>query len=92
MNTYQCTNGDRVTKAVIDRNVRKAKELKIAQFTMLNGYAVCEDCKRNDCTPIDCSHDISVDQCQKIGQSEKAWSIDNITLRGRKCHRKHDKL
>ena len=90
-NSYQMSNGERVLKTVIDARVKKAKEQKLEKFIDDNGYPYCEDCERNDCKPIDCSHDISVDQCQKQGMSELAWDINNITLRGRACHRKHDK-
>lgn len=57
-----------------------------------HGYLFCEDCGKNNCTPIDCSHDLSVDQCKKQSKTELAWSVDNITLRGRPCHSKYDRL
>lgn len=90
-NTYQMSNGERVLKTVVDSRVRKAKAQKIEQIIDDFGYVFCEDCKRNDCVPIDCSHDLSVDQCQKQGKTELSWDINNITMRGRRCHNKHDK-
>lgn len=91
MNSYNTSSGIRVTKVEIDKLVRKAKEEKIAQMMDEYGYIFCEDCKQNDCKPIDCSHDISVKECQESGKSELAWDVNNITMRGRKCHQKHDK-
>lgn len=85
------SNGERVLKTVIDSRVREAKAEKIQQMLDEHGYVFCEDCERNDCKPVDCSHDVSVDQCQKQGKSELAWDVNNITMRGRPCHRKHDK-
>lgn len=85
-NSYLMSNGERIKKSVIDARIRKAKEQKIEQFINDNDYVYCEDCKRNDCAPIDCSHDVSVDECQKSGRSELAWDVNNITMRGRKCH------
>lgn len=91
MTTYRMSNGDRVKKSVLDRNVKEAKKKKLELFIEEYGYAFCEDCKNNDCKPIDCSHDISVKECQESGRSELAWDINNITLRGRPCHNKWDK-
>ena len=82
-----------VQKSIIDSRVKKAKAQKLADQLEAEGYNFCQDCKRNDCKPVDCSHDISVDQCQKDPDTplELAWDLNNITLRGRKCHRIHDK-
>lgn len=57
------------------------------------GYIFCEECGRNanSGVPIDCSHTISVDEAQKRGRAELAWSVDNIKMRCRLCHRIHDK-
>lgn len=92
MSHYRCSDGSKVSKAAIDANVRKAKALKIQQHLDEHGYLFCTECFRNDCKPIDCSHVISVDECQKTGQSELAWDLNNITILGRKCHQKRDKL
>lgn len=89
-NTYSCSDGTRVTKTEIDRKVHTAKDRKIEAMRDEYGYVFCEDCERNDCKPIDCSHDLSVNECQKQGKTELAWDVDNITMRGRKCHQKHD--
>ena len=90
MNSYKCSDGTRVPKSIIDRKVRFAKQTKLRQFFDEHGYYFCEECKVSTGTYIDCSHDISVDQCQKQGRTELAWDVNNITLRCRECHVKHD--
>ncbi|NQU54090.1 MAG: hypothetical protein HQ522_16295 [Bacteroidetes bacterium] len=92
MGTFKTTTGEKITKAAIDRKVRAAKQEKINQMIETYGYVFCEDCNRNDCTPVDCSHDKSVDWCQKNGCVELAWDVDNITMLGRKHHQKKDGL
>lgn len=91
-NTYEDSYGKRWTSAQVERKIQSAKMLKAQEFMDEYGYFFCEDCGRNDCLPIDMSHDTSVDYCKKMGQVELAWAVNNITLRGRPCHRKHDKL
>lgn len=61
------------------------------QFDEL-GYNVCIECMRNDCKPVDCSHDISVKQAKETGRAELCWDVNNIKPRGRECHQKLDKL
>lgn len=92
MNHYKTSNGERVSKAKIDQMVRLAKSRRLEMQEIVYGYNFCEDCKRNATgTRLDCSHEISVDECQKSGRSELAWDIDNIRIRCRECHQKHDK-
>ena len=91
MNTYKTSTGERLSKSVIDARVRKAKKEKIDEQFGEHGYNFCEDCKRSAGVYLDCSHDVSVDQCQKQGKSELAYDTNNITIRCRDCHRKHDK-
>jgi len=90
MNTYSTNTGERFTTPQIDLKVRKAKKQKIDEFIDEHGYVFCEECKRNDCVPVDCSHDISVKEAKESGQSQLSWDVSNITLRGRSCHNKHD--
>jgi len=92
MNHYFTSTGERVSKSVIDSRVRKAKAQKIESMIDEYGYVFCEDCRRNDCKPVDCSHDISVKKCQEERMVQFAWDVDNITMRGRRCHQKHDNL
>lgn len=92
MNHYFTSTGERVSKSTIDRRIREAKQRKINQMIEDYGYIFCEDCQQNDCVPVDCSHNISVDECQKTRRTELAWDISNITMRCRICHKKYDKL
>lgn len=91
MGKYSCSDGTKVSQDQIDRKIRKAKAKKLQIFLEKNGYIYCEECKRNDCKPVDCSHDVSVKECKETGKTELAWDVDNITLRGRACHAKYDK-
>lgn len=94
MNYYKTSTGERVAKSTIDYRVREAKKKKIALMLDQYGYIFCEDCDVNASSGvfIDCSHEVSVDECQKTGRSELAWDINNnIKMRCRNCHEKHDK-
>lgn len=92
MNTYLCSDGTRVTQAQIDRNIRKAKIQLISNCKEKNGYIRCNICKRNDCKPVDCSHNKSVQDCKNEGKTELCWSLENMELVGRNCHKIKDKL
>ena len=87
MNTYEISSGERLSKSVIDKRVKKAKENYINDFRDKHGYLFCERTKRVDCV-LDCSHIISVKACQNMGRSELAYSLDNIELLSRKEHEK----
>ena len=89
MNTFRTSKGETITKAKIDRNVRKAKEIKLRQFKNDHGYFFCEACNHSF-GRIDCSHTISVNECQNLGRAELAWDIKNIRLLCRLCHNKLD--
>ena len=92
MNHFSTSTGERISKAEIDRRVREAKQEKINRMNEEYGYIFCEVCgiNGNAGVPLDCSHTISVDECQKSGQAELAWSVDNIKIRCRRCHQIHD--
>jgi hypothetical protein len=90
MNTYKLSSGDRINKSTIDFRVRKAKKKKLDIQQQEHGYNFCEDCKISS-GRLDCSHDVSVDECQKSGKSELAYDVENITIRCRECHLKQDK-
>ena len=94
MNSFTDSRGRKFQKGTIDRMVNDAKRQRMQMQVDEYGYNFCEDCERNTCQPVDMSHDISVDQCQKDPNTplELAWSISNITPRGRKCHIKHDSI
>jgi len=93
MGVYFSSTGDRFTQAQVDRRIRKAKQDVYEMFWDEHGREpFCQDCGRNDCLPVDMSHDTSVQECKNMGQVELAWSTSNITPRGRKCHQKRDGL
>ena len=94
MGSFTDSRGRKFQKEQIDRMVNDAKRQRMKIQIDEQGYNFCEDCERNDCKPVDMSHNISVDQCQKDPNVplELAWSVSNITPRGRKCHIAHDSL
>lgn len=90
MNFYKKSNGDRVSKAKIDRYVREAKAEKLALQMNEYGYNFCQSCGQSTGTRLDCSHNLSVNDCQRNGKAELSWDIENITIRCRRCHILHD--
>ena len=91
MGTYTTSTGEKYNQSQIDRKIRQAKKKKIDDFVYENGFLFCEDCKTT-VGRFDCSHQLSVDKCKKLGQFEKAWNVDNIKIRCRTCHQRKDKL
>lgn len=92
MNTYKCSDGSRLRQSVIDRLIRKAKAEKVRQQHDEHGYNFCEECGISNGTRLDCSHNESVKSCKENGRTEKAFDVNNITIRCRKCHQKKDGL
>lgn len=92
MNHYYTSDGERVSKSVIDRKVREAKANALSLQFWEYGYNFCTDCLRSSGVYLDCSHNISVDKAQKTRQAELAWDVNNIKVRCRQCHQEYDKL
>ncbi len=92
MNTYQTSSGERFTQSQIDYKIRIAKLEKLKQLEDELGYVVCQRCHRNDCTPIDVSHNISVKEAKESGQTELCWALSNLEVLGRECHKIKDGL
>ena len=92
MNSYKCSDGSRIKQSVLDRLITKAKAEKIRQQFDDKGYNHCEDCGVSGGTYLDCSHDESVKSCKENGRAEKAFDVNNITIRCRKCHQEKDGL
>ena len=86
MNYYRTSDGEKIAKSTIDYRVRQAKAEKLEQFYAEHEYYFCEDCKKSTGVRIHCSHDLSVDQCQKQCKTELAYDVDNISLRCHGCH------
>ena len=72
--------------------MRKSKETVLELQFLEYGYNFCTKCSRNDCKPIDVSHNISVKKAKETGNAQLCWDLDNLEILGRKCHAKKDKL
>jgi hypothetical protein len=92
MNSYRCSDGTRLKQSVIERLIKKAKAEKLREQFDEHGYNFCEQCNISSGTYLDCSHTESVKSCKENGRTEKAFDVDNIKIRCRKCHQIHDKL
>lgn len=92
MGSSKLSSGEYINQKTLDYRIRKAKSDKISKMIDDYGYIFCEDCKLTGNDYIDCSHEISVDKCKKQGRSELCYDIENIKMRCRKCHQKHDGL
>lgn len=90
MNTYGASDGKRYTQRQIEIRIRKAKQEKKEQFMDEHGFFFCEDCGRSS-GRLDMSHTIGVYESKKQGKVELAWNVENIKIRCRACHQKHDK-
>ena len=100
-NRYNRSDGTKISAAALERNISKAKDIKINEMMDNYGYIFCEDCNEFGLPPeprnemelkiIDCSHQISVDEAKKSGRAELACNVDNIRMRCRIHHKIHDK-
>ena len=92
MNSYFDSDGNKYTQSQIDNRIRKAG-LEILDLQFLeHGYNFCEECERNDCKPLDVSHNISRAEAKKLRPVALSWPIGNLEVLGRRCHSKKDKL
>lgn len=90
MNSYKASDGTRYTQKNIDILIRKAKEAKLNDQLNEHGYHFCEKCGRSSDVHLDLSHDVSVKTAKETGRTELCWTVDNLTIRCRKCHSKYD--
>ena len=91
MNSFKTSSGERITKGRIDRNIRRAKEIKARTFKNDNAFIYCEKCEISQ-GAIDISHIISVKYCQETGRANLSWDQKNLRFLCRACHNKHDAL
>ena len=91
MNTYQTSNGERVTKQAIDKKTTTAKHNYKVMFIDLKGYLFCERCGVNS-EGLAASHIISVKYAQEIGESELCWDLKNLEILCNKCHMSFEEL
>ena len=89
MNHFYTSDEERIAKSTIDARVRVAKSNALSEQFYEFGYNFCTDCL-SSAGRLDCSHTISVDEAQKTRRTELAWDVDNIKVRYRDCHIKHD--
>lgn len=87
MNHYYTSIGERVSQSQIDYRVDQAKKKK---KILMSGSEFCEECGRSD-TLIDMSHTIGIQECKNRRMVELSWSVDNLRLRCRSCHKRWDK-
>ena len=95
MNHFYTSTGERVAKSVIDRKVREAKAAYLEQQRTENidgSYNFCEDidCNKSVGVRLSVSHEVSVNDCQRNGTAELAWSFDNMKVRCIPCHQRFD--
>ena len=90
--TYSTSCGDRLTTQQIELRMTKAKKKLIENQFIDLGYNVCSKCFKNDCKPLDCSHNISVKKAKEMGRAELCFDISNMEVLGRRCHQIKDKL
>ena len=90
--TYRDSLGKHYTTVQIDRKIAFAGKLKLFHQKQDEGYNFCTKCKKNDCFPIDVSHNISRKKAKETGTVEVLWDLDNLKILGRKCHKIKDGL
>jgi len=91
--TYECSDGTRLTKVQVNYLVTAAKADFLEDFRDKYDFHYCEGCKRSTGVRLTCSHIVSVDQCQKAGRTEVAFSkYDLELLCSERCHPKAELL
>lgn len=84
MGSFKTSEGERLTKTFIDGQIRKAKTA-FARQRERDGIMYCESCGTTN-ERLDCSHIISVNDCQNDGRCEVAYDVDNMQRECRGCH------
>jgi len=90
--TYSDSRGNRYTTDQINRLSDKTAKILLQEQLDDHHYNFCTKCKRNDCKPIDVSHNVSRNEAKKNGNVEIIWNIENMEILGRRCHKIKDKL
>lgn len=75
---YNCSNGERVSQATIDR--RRAK----SHLEFVDKPQICWACCRKMANDFD--HTIAQARCKVIGKTELIWAVNNQVLSCRLCH------
>ena len=92
MNTYSASDGTRYTIKQRNRLMTVAKQEKIDEQLISDGYTHCERCQRSSGTYFDCAHIISVKEASESGNVELCWDKANIVIMCRECHQEYDGL
>lgn len=92
MNQYSDSEGNKWTTAQIDRKSDKAAKELLQDQRDEHAYNFCVKCERNDCVPIDVSHNISRKKAKEEGRVEILWDKTNMEILGRNCHGEKDGL
>ena len=83
MGTFKTSEGERLSKSVINSRVTDAKRM-FSQDNYDNCY--CFECGTNS-SIIDISHIVSVNDCQNNGKAEQSYNTENFEYLCRSCHR-----
>lgn len=89
MPSYYLSDGSKQDKKKIDRLISEAKR-KFWKEKELDGFISCNNCNRTDQSHYDVSHIVSVNDCQRNAETEKAYSLDNLEILCRTCHLEHE--
>lgn len=92
INRVRCSDGTKISKSTQNYRMRLAKFDKVWKMKNEHSYVFCEECLRSSGVRLDCSHNVSVKECNETGRAELAYDVNNIKIRCRECHEKHDKL
>lgn len=82
-NTYECSDGTRITQKELDMRIRSAK---IRKGKKLKCTALGDDYDFDTHGPLDWSHTISVERCKELGKSELSYDLNNMVCECRASH------
>ncbi len=91
-NTYETSDGIRLTRKHIESRIRRAKQEVIETQLYEAGFNHCQACGKSRGEPLDCAHVLPVAKCLSSGMAELAYKPENIRILCRTCHREHDGL
>jgi 5-methylcytosine-specific restriction endonuclease McrA len=87
------SSGQKYSQHQIDRYIGRACKILFYNQRDEYGYNFCEKCKKNHTSvKLDCSHIKSRKKCKEDGEIKKLWSMDNLQVLCRDCHKKYDGL
>lgn len=81
LNRYDCSNGQKVSQATIDR---KRSESHRKFLELLGANPICEACQNERANDFD--HTIAQARCKVIHKTELIWTMANQPMSCRNCH------